>query len=244
MPHSIVLSGLLMPHLDPFRRELRQSIQSANRHVPAGPQRILVDKCTIMASTWEPLDDRVLLWTGMVSKAQRAPHPYIQKLPQRISKALLLLGTFRSFVRATRTLCFFFHQQVTDLTLDIDLDAAPTSADTEDHWEEFSPLSITPEALQGMSLAKSSPSGRRWLRLNSTIDLYAPGHFLNRLLLLYWACYCSTLEVFSSVLVAFARFVGNLTLIYSGKKWEKNALRNSSGEPGTEASVCVEGKST
>ena len=99
-----------------FRREQLLSIHCVNNYtpnVPADPQRTLVDQYTIMASRWEPLDNRVPPSTGMVFKVQNAfLHPYIQKLPQRSRKALFV-DTCRSFGHATRTLWEVFRQQVT-----------------------------------------------------------------------------------------------------------------------------------
>ena len=56
-----------------------------------------------MVTTRSPLEDRVLLWTGMMSKPQLSElDPYIRCLPPTLT------GTCRSLTRLTRTLCLTF----------------------------------------------------------------------------------------------------------------------------------------
>ena len=68
-----------------------------------------------MATTC-PLEDRALLWAGLLDKAQRETlHPYRRQLPLRHSRTLLL-GIGRSFARSTRTLWECYRQQLTSIS--------------------------------------------------------------------------------------------------------------------------------
>ena len=83
------------------------SIRSANLRVSSGPRCLLVSKYLDMATTQAPLENRVLLWTGLPNKAQRgALHTYISPLPLRHRRILL------SFARAARTLWECCRQQL------------------------------------------------------------------------------------------------------------------------------------
>ena len=91
-----------------------------------------------MVTTWLPLEDRVLLWTGMLSKPQRAElDPYIRRLPLTRSRSLLT-GTCRSLTRLTRTLWITFRSLVAEAMAsgpqgDAPSPSSPTS--TLDYWD-------------------------------------------------------------------------------------------------------------
>ena len=86
---------------DSLRRDQIYSIKGATLQVVATSKRDLVTKFINIAITWEPLDERVLLWIGMLTKPQRAAlRPFILRLSLAHSRALLT-GSCRSFTRAT-----------------------------------------------------------------------------------------------------------------------------------------------
>ena len=100
------------PHLELYRTEQLSSILGATRRIPAGPQRSLIQQYVHMALHWTPLEERVLVWTGMLNKMQRASlQPFLGSLPSSLSRSLLK-GTGRSFARATRTLWELFRSHV------------------------------------------------------------------------------------------------------------------------------------
>ena len=100
------------PHLEPSRNEQLSSILGATRRLPAGPQRALIQHYVHIALHWTPLDERVLLWTGMLNKMHRTSlQPFLGSLPTSLSRSLLK-GTGRSFARATRTLWELFRSHV------------------------------------------------------------------------------------------------------------------------------------
>ena len=100
------------PHLEPYRTEQLSSVLGATRRIPAGPQRYLIQQYVHMALHWTPIDERVLVWTGMLNKMQRASlQPFLGSLPSSLSRSLLK-GTGRSFARATRTLWELFRSHV------------------------------------------------------------------------------------------------------------------------------------
>ena len=102
------------PQLDPFRREQLFSINSAALRIPAGPQRSLVRTFIDMATTWLPLDERALLWTGMPNKKQRANlQPLMTPLSTSMTRSLLQ-GVGRNFARATRTIWELFRSHVSE----------------------------------------------------------------------------------------------------------------------------------
>ena len=90
-----------------------------------------------MVTTWSPLADRVLLWTGMLSKPQRAELPYIRRLPLTLSRSLLT-GTCRSLTRLTRTHWITFRSLVAEATASDsqgDGPSLPPLADTMDYYD-------------------------------------------------------------------------------------------------------------
>ena len=100
------------PYLEPFRAEQLSPILGATRRLPAGPQRSLIQHFVHIALHWTPVEERVLLWTGMLNKTQRTSlHPFLGSLPTSLGRSLLK-GTGRSFARATRTLWELFRSQV------------------------------------------------------------------------------------------------------------------------------------
>ena len=100
------------PRLEPYRTEQLSSILGATRRIPTGPQRFLIQHFVHIAFHWTPVDERVLIWTGMLTKLQRASlQPFLGSLPTSLSRSLLH-GTGRSFARATRTLWEFFRSHV------------------------------------------------------------------------------------------------------------------------------------
>ena len=100
------------PHLEPYRTEQLSSIFGATRRTPAGPQRSLIQHFVHIALHWTPVDERVLIWTGMLNKMLRASlQPFLGPLFPSLSHSLLK-GTGRSFARATRTLWELFRSHV------------------------------------------------------------------------------------------------------------------------------------
>ena len=87
----------------------RTTVFDPQRHpYDTGPQRTLVGQYVYMALHWTPLDERVLLWTGMATKTQRCQlYPLILSLSVSQSRSLLT-GVSRSFARTTRTLWKLF----------------------------------------------------------------------------------------------------------------------------------------
>ena len=99
----------------------RRSLTMANIRLPQGPQgpqRQLLTKHLKMVAIWSPLEDRVLLWTGMLSKSQQSELDlYIRRLPVARSRSLLT-GTCRSLSRLTRTLWVTFRSLVAEAATD------------------------------------------------------------------------------------------------------------------------------
>ena len=131
------------PHLEPYRQEQLLSIHNATRRTPAGPQRALLQHFVHLALHWTPIDERVLLWTGMLNKMQRASlQPFLGSLPRFLSSSLLK-GTGRSFARATRTLWELFRSHVASAASSLSIpDPCPalTSEDpASSDWSSISP---------------------------------------------------------------------------------------------------------
>ena len=126
------------PVLDHLREDHLRSLTTATTRLPPGPQRLLLTKYLDMVTTWTPLEDRVLLWTGMLSKPQRAAlDPYIRRLPLLRSRSLLT-GTCRSLTRLTRTLWITFRSLVAEATADDSQGEGPSffpTADNMDYWD-------------------------------------------------------------------------------------------------------------
>ena len=150
------------PHLEPYRTEQLSSIHGATRRIPAGPQRALIQHFVHIARHWNPVEERVLLWTGMLNKPQRTSlQPFLVSLPTFLGRSLLK-GTGRSFARATRTLWDLFRSQVASTAspspllnpcpaLDSD---DPASSDWDptlpvEHWQSTSSLRLREEGDYG-----------------------------------------------------------------------------------------------
>ena len=100
--------------LEPLREDHLRSLATANTRLLQGPQRQLLVKYLYMVATWSPLDERVLLWTGMLSKYQRSElDTYIRRLPVACSRSLLT-DTCRSLARLTRTIWEAFRTLVSE----------------------------------------------------------------------------------------------------------------------------------
>ena len=116
--------------LQSYRTEHLSSIRSLEP--PAGPQRSLIQQFVHLALHRTPLDERVLVWTGMFNKMQRTSlQPFLGSLSLSLSRSLLE-GTGRSFARATRTLWELFRSQVASSpstsSLPVPCDALETSS--------------------------------------------------------------------------------------------------------------------
>ena len=126
------------PALEHLREDYLRSLANAPTRLPQGPQRQLLTKYLDIVTTWSPLEDRVLLWTGMLSQPQRAVlDPYIRRLPVTRSRSLLT-GTCRSLTRLTRTLWVNFRSLVAEAVADgSQSDASPLfpATDTMDYWD-------------------------------------------------------------------------------------------------------------
>ena len=106
------------PALEHLREDHLRSLATSLTRLPQGPQRQLLTKYLDMVTTWLPLEDRVLLWTGMLSQPQRAAlDTYIRHLPVTRSRSLLT-GTCRSLTRLTRTLWVNFRSLVAEAAAD------------------------------------------------------------------------------------------------------------------------------
>ena len=123
--------------LEHLQEDHLRSLTTANTRLPQGPQRQLLVKYLDMVTTWLPLDERVLLWRGMLSKPQRSElNPYIRRLPVARSRSLLT-GTWRSLTRLTRTVWKAFRMLVSEAAADDTLYGISTPSpvpDTLDHW--------------------------------------------------------------------------------------------------------------
>ena len=132
------------PALDHLRQDNLRSLTMANTRLPQGPQRQLLTKYRDMVTTLLPLEYRVLLWTGMLSKSQRSElDPYIRRLPVARSRSLLT-GTCRSLTQLTRTIWVTFRSLVPEVAADdpqCDVSSPTPLPDTLDYWD------LTDEAL-------------------------------------------------------------------------------------------------
>ena len=126
------------PALDHLRQDHLRSLTTATTRLPPGPQRQLITKYLDMVTTWSPIEDRVLLWTGMLSKSQRFElDPYIRRLPVARSRTLLT-GTCRSLTRLTRTLWLTFRSLLAEVVADDPQYEAPFPSplpDTLAYWD-------------------------------------------------------------------------------------------------------------
>ena len=126
------------PALEHLREDHLLSLATSTTRLPQGPQRHLLTKYLDILTTWSPLEDRVLLWTGMLSQPQRAVlDPYIRRLPVTRSRSLLT-GTCRSLTRLTRTLWVNFRSLVAEAVADgPQSNASPLfpATDTMDYWD-------------------------------------------------------------------------------------------------------------
>ena len=126
------------PVIDHLRADHLRSLHSATTRLPPGPQRHLITKYLDMVTTWSPLEDRVLLWTGMLSKPQLSVlDPYIRRLPHTLSISLLT-GTCRSLTQLTRTLWLTFRSLAAEAAASGPQDDAPSLspiADNLDYWD-------------------------------------------------------------------------------------------------------------
>ena len=126
------------PVLEHLREDHLRSIATTTTSIPQGPQRQLITKYLDMATTWSPLEDRVLLWTGMLSKPQRSElDPYIRRLPITRNR-YLLTGTCRSLTRLTRTIWETFRSLVAEAATDdpqCDVSSRPPLPDALDYWD-------------------------------------------------------------------------------------------------------------
>ena len=133
------------PVLEYLREDHLRSLATANTRLPHGPQRQLLGKYLDMVTTWLPLDDRVLLWTGMLSQPQRfALDPYIRRLPVARSRSLLTC-TCRRLTRITRTVWVAFRRLVSEAAADDPQCGTSTPSrilDNLDYWDlnEEAPL--------------------------------------------------------------------------------------------------------
>ena len=126
------------PALDHLRADHLRSLATSLTRLPQGPQRELLTKYLDMVNVWAPLEERALLWTGMLSQPQRAAlDPFIRRLPLTRSRSLLT-GTCRSLTRLTRTLWLTFRSLVAEVMAEDPLTVAspqfPTN-DTMDSWD-------------------------------------------------------------------------------------------------------------
>ena len=126
------------PALEHIREDHLRSLAASTTRLPQGPQRQLLTTYLDMVNTWSPHEDRVFLWTGMLSQPQRAVlDPFIRCLPLACSRSLLT-GTCRSLTRLTRTLWLTFRSLAAEAAADDPLaDASPhfPTTDTMDSWD-------------------------------------------------------------------------------------------------------------
>ena len=126
------------PALEHLREDHLRSLATTTR-LPQGPQCQLLTKYLDMVTTWSPLEDRVLLWTGMLSQPQRTElDPYIRRLPLTRSRSLLT-GTCRSLTLLTRTLWVNFRSILAEAAAadgpQSDASPHPPTIDTMDYWD-------------------------------------------------------------------------------------------------------------
>ena len=134
-----------------------------------------------MASSWELLEESVLLWKGILNKNQRAAlPPFIKCLPVVYSRALLT-GAGRSFARATWSLWETYNLQLHDQDGIRREKSSCSTGRTADHLDESlrATLDLPADSQDHAPLASWDPDVLLRLREegdfgeDATFDLYA-----------------------------------------------------------------------
>ena len=161
------------PALDHLREDHLRSLATSTTRLPQGPQRQLIATYLDMVSTWSPAEDRVFLWTGMLSKPQRTVlDPYIRRLPLTRSRSLLT-GTCRSLTRLTRTLWITYRSLVAEMVADgltDDASVPPPTTDTADPWDLPEDASLDPPYRVEAPVSTLRRSGDPLVRLREEGD--------------------------------------------------------------------------